>query len=506
MTASTPSSLLSRFRSVRTLVIGESMVDSYLHGRPRELCREAPVPIVDIDERRDVPGGAANTAANLAALGASVSFLSVVGDDREGRFVRERLAELGIDVDGVVEEPGRETLMKQRVMASDQMVVRCDVGSTDAASDVSEERLVAVLDATWPRIDCVVVSDYAYGVLTPRVRAALADLRRRRPGVTVVVDAKRPTMYRSLRPTVVKPNYAEACALLRIAPVASGRVEQIAERGHEVLHATGSTFAAITLDRDGALLFDRERGVVRAHATPSGNVRSAGAGDTFVAAIAMAFAAGGGPATSLELAQAAATAVVSRDGTACCSLDDLALHLAAGEKILTDLDALTAWIARRRSHGHRIVFTNGCFDILHRGHTSYLDRARALGDALIVALNDDASVRRLKGATRPVNRVEDRAQVLAGLASVDLVVPFADDTPERLIERVRPDVFVKGGDYTEAELPEAALVRRLGGEITLVPIIRDLSTTRIIARLRDRPDASSDAEDLGHGAAVDGVM
>ena len=171
---------------------------------------------------------------------------------------------------------------------------------------------------------------------------------------------------------------------------------------------------------------------------------------------------------------------------------------------MTDLDALAAWVDLRRSQGQRIVFTNGCFDILHRGHTTYLDRARALGDALIVAVNDDASVRRLKGPTRPVNHLDDRAQVLAGLASVDLVVPFADDTPERLIGRVRPDVFVKGGDYTEAELPEAPLVRQLGGDVQLLPFVRDLSTTRIIARLRERPLAE-DTDRRTDGAALDGA-
>jgi D-beta-D-heptose 7-phosphate kinase/D-beta-D-heptose 1-phosphate adenosyltransferase len=498
MTTAGPAELLPRFPSIRALVIGETMVDSYLHGTPRDLCREAPVPIVDVHDRRDVPGGAANTAANIAALGGTVSFVSVVGDDREGGFAREHLGALGVDVEGVIVEQGRETLMKQRVIASDQMVVRCDVGTTADASAATEDRLCAALEDRWPDIDCVVLSDYAYGVLTPRVCATLAELRRGRPDVIVVIDAKQPTQYRDLSPTVVKPNYAEAVRLLGLAALTSGRVDQIAAGGHDVLGRTGAAFAAITLDRDGALLFGRGRQTFRSHATPTGNIRSAGAGDTFVAAIAMAFAAGGAPGTSLDLAQAAATAVLARDGTACCSLDELALHLASEEKILTDLDALAAWAELRRAQGHRIVFTNGCFDIIHRGHTSYLERARALGDALIVGLNDDASVRRLKGRSRPVNRLEDRAEVLAGLASVDLVVPFADDGPERLIERVRPDVFVKGGDYTEATLPEAALVRRLGGRVELLPFVRDLSTTRIIARLRGAPASGASAGNGSH--------
>jgi len=477
--------VLRRFRDVRALVIGEAMLDSYLHGVPRDLCREAPVPIVDIRERRDVPGGAANTAANLAALGAEVRFLSVVGDDREGEALRAQLAGAGIDVGGLIAEPHRQTLTKQRVMASEQMVVRCDVGTTDAASIVSEERLTAALRAAWDDVDCAVISDYGYGILTPRVRAALADMRRRRPEVTVVIDAKQPTIYRSISPTLVKPNYAEAVGVLGLAAVSAGRIDQIAARGHDVLDRTGAAYAAITLDRDGALLFGPSRRMFRSHARPAGNIRAAGAGDTFVAAIAMAFTAGAGPDAALDLAQAASAAVLDRDGTACCSLDELTLQLASERSIVDDLDAVAAWVDVRRAQGQRVVFTNGCFDILHRGHTTYLERARALGDVLIVGVNDDASVRRLKGAARPVNHLDDRAEVLAGLASVDLVVPFTEDQPLRLIERVRPDVFVKGGDYTEATLPEAPLVRELGGDVHILPFVPELSTSGIIAKLRN---------------------
>ena len=487
----TPSvSLVHGFRGVRALVIGDAMLDTYLHGTPRELCREAPVPIVDVQERRDAPGGAANTAANLASLGAETHLVTLVGDDREGEVLRERLESSGVQTDAVIVERGRQTLSKQRVIAAEQMVVRWDVGTTDAAELVSEERFQEALHAVWASIDCVVISDYAYGVLTPRVRATLAELRRRRPEVVVVVDAKQPTRYRDLAPTVVKPNYTEAVRLLGLTPLAAGRIDQISARGHDVLDRTGASFAAITLDRDGALLFGRGRRTFRSHARPGGDIRSAGAGDTFVAAIALAFAVGADPSACLDVAQAASTAVLDRDGTACCSLDELTLQLAAERKVV-DIGAAATWADLQRARGRRIVFTNGCFDILHRGHTTYLEQARSLGDALIVALNDDASVRRLKGPTRPVNPLEDRAEVLAGLASVDLVVPFADDRPDRLIERVRPHVFVKGGDYTEERLPEATLVRRLGGEVRILPLVDDRSTSGLIARLRHERDTAA---------------
>jgi D-beta-D-heptose 7-phosphate kinase/D-beta-D-heptose 1-phosphate adenosyltransferase len=477
--------LVPRFRGLRALVIGEAMLDAYLYGTPRELCREAPVPIVDVLDRRESPGGAGNTATNLAALGADVRLLSVVGDDREGRSLVTRLREQGVDADGVVVEPGRGTLLKQRVIASDQMVVRFDAGTTEPASQASVDRLCDGIRRVWNDIDCVVISDYAYGVLTSAVRSTLAEMRRRRPDVTVVVDAKHPTEYAELSPTVVKPNYGEAVRLLGLAPVTDGRVDQIATRGHEVLDHTGAAFAAITVDRDGALLFGSDGATFRSEARPSGDMRSAGAGDTFVAAIALAFAAGGDPATSLELAQVAATAVVDRDGTACCSLEELILHAGSHDAVIADADIVAAWADALRARGERVAFTNGCFDILHRGHTTFLEQARKLADALIVGLNDDASVRRLKGPGRPVNRLDDRAEVLAGLASVDLVVPFSEDQPLRLIERVRPDVYVKGADYTEATLPEAPLVRRLGGRVELLPLVPDRSTTGLIETLRE---------------------
>jgi D-beta-D-heptose 7-phosphate kinase/D-beta-D-heptose 1-phosphate adenosyltransferase len=484
-----PISLLGGFRDVRVLVIGDAMLDTYLHGSPRELCREAPVPIVDVRERRDVPGGAANTAANLAALGARTDLVALVGDDREGEVLDDGLRASGVDPAAVVVEPGRQTLSKQRVIAADQMVVRWDVGTTDGAGSASEERIRRAIRDRWASIGCVVISDYAYGVLTPRVRATLAELRRHRPEVVVVVDAKQPTLYRDLAPTVVKPNYAEAVRLLGLITLDAGRVDQIAARGHDVLEPTGAAFAAITLDRDGAMLFGRDRRTFRSHARPGGDVRSAGAGDTFVAAIALAFANGADPGACLDIAQAASTAVLGRDGTACCTLDELTLQLAAERKVVDDIGAAVTWAELQRARGRRLVFTNGCFDILHRGHTAYLEEARSLGDALLVALNDDASVRRLKGPTRPVNTLEDRAEVLAGLSSVDLVVPFADDRPDRLIEHIRPDVFVKGGDYTEDRLPEAALVRELGGEVQILPLVSDRSTSGLIAKLRDSGSA-----------------
>jgi D-beta-D-heptose 7-phosphate kinase/D-beta-D-heptose 1-phosphate adenosyltransferase len=259
----------------------------------------------------------------------------------------------------------------------------------------------------------------------------------------------------------------------------------VASAGERLLRLTGARIVAVTLDRDGAIAFERGRPPYRTFARPAATARAAGAGDTFSAVLGLGLAAGAETPDVLELASAATGVVVQRDGTSTCSDADLAAAVAtvAGKRLRSAAE-LRRWAARERAAGRRVVFTNGCFDIIHRGHVAYLNRAKTLGDVLVVAVNDDRSVRRLKGPERPINTLEDRVGVLEALSCVDVVVPFGQDTPERLIEAARPDVFVKGGDYRRADLPEAPLVERLGGEVKLLPLVPDHSTTAIVARVR----------------------
>jgi D-beta-D-heptose 7-phosphate kinase/D-beta-D-heptose 1-phosphate adenosyltransferase len=241
---------------------------------------------------------------------------------------------------------------------------------------------------------------------------------------------------------------------------------------------------AVTLDTEGALVFERGRPAYRTYARPTPPSRAAGAGDTFVAALALALAAGGHTPAAVEVASAAASIVVGTDGTSVCGQEQLSEYFTAVSKTLHSVDRLAARAAFHHEQGRRIVFTNGCFDILHRGHITYLNRAKALGDLLVVGINSDESVRRLKGSGRPINGLEDRVQVLAALSCIDHIVPFDGDTPEELIRAIRPDVFVKGGDYTIEQLPEAGLVEQLGGTVQLLPFVEDRSTTGIIERIR----------------------
>ncbi|QDV36270.1 D-glycero-beta-D-manno-heptose 1-phosphate adenylyltransferase [Tautonia plasticadhaerens] len=478
------SELIDRFRGLEILVIGEAMLDSYLEGTTGRLCREAPVPIVALDGRHDAPGGAANTAVNSAALGARVRFLSVVGDDCEGDLLLRSLAGLGIDTADVLVEAGRRTLAKHRVVAASQLLVRFDQGDTGPLDSETERALIDRLIDLFPSCDAVIISDYGYGVLAPAVVETLTALQRRSPRV-LVVDSKNLASYREVGPTAVKPNYEEAVQLLGgWRGGGSSRVEAISDRGESLLDQTGARMAAVTLDAEGAIVIDRGRPPYRTYAKPARHSQAAGAGDTFLAALGLALAAGAETPAAADLASAAGAVVVAREGTVSCSARDLRDQLAVEAKPATDASALAARLDEHRRLGRRIVFTNGCFDILHRGHVSYLSRAKALGDVLVVGVNSDDSIRRLKGPSRPINALEDRVQLLAALSCVDHIVPFGEDTPGDLILRVRPDVFVKGGDYTRERLPEAAIVEGYGGEVQILPFVADHSTTDIIERIR----------------------
>ena len=478
---------IEAFADLSVLVIGEAMLDCYLEGTTGRLCREGPVPIVALQDRRNAPGGAANSAVNAHALGASVRFLSVVGDDAEAGRLREALEARGVPFDprDLVVDPDRQTLAKHRVIAESQLLVRFDQGTTTAISPRTEARLIARLSELFHRADAVIVSDYGYGILTPRVIAALARLQDESPKV-VVVDSKALSRYRVVRPTAVKPNYGEAAELLgwdRFAGSTLGRAERIASASERILDLTGAKIAAVTLDTDGALVVERDRAPYRTYARAEHHSRAAGAGDTFLATLALSLAAGADTPAASELASAAAAVVVGHEGTVPCTVGELLARVAPGTKPTGDLAALAARLDADRRRGLRVVFTNGCFDILHRGHVTYLSAAKAQGDILVVGVNSDAGIKRLKGPDRPINTLEDRVEVLAALSCVDHLIPFDDDTPERLIEALRPDVFVKGGDYTRDRLPEAALVERLGGEVRILPFVADRSTTRIIERI-----------------------
>ena len=491
--------LIEDFRRLEVLVIGEAMLDVYLEGSAGRICREAPVPIVDVVSRVNAAGGAANTALNIAALGARASLLSVTGDDPEHELIRVGLERHGVDTDHVLAISERKTLAKHRVVADSQLLVRFDEGSTSTIDPDVEQVVIDRLRRLFAAADAVIVSDYGYGVLTPAVLRELASLQAQTPRV-LVVDSRELERYRIARPSVVKPNYEEAVRLLGAGRVegSDARAKQMAEHAERLLDLTGAQCLAITLDADGAIMFERGNEAYRTYARPARNARAAGAGDTFVSALALALAAGAGATAAAELASAAAAVVVAKDGTSTCSERELHEHVSSTNKIISEGHRLEGRAAFYREQGRRIIFTNGCFDILHRGHVTYLNRAKALGDILIVGVNSDASVARLKGDGRPINSLDDRIQVLSALSCIDHIVPFEEDTPVELIRAIRPDVFVKGGDYSRDNLPEAPIVEELGGTVQLLPYLEERSTTGMIEKIRE-VEASRDGSERRDG-------
>lgn len=476
--------LIEKFPQLKVLVIGEAILDSYLQGNSQRLCQEAPVPIVDINARQDVPGGAANTAANVASLGAQVVFLSVMGEDPEGDRLRHLLQQHHISARHLLTTSKRQTLTKQRILADSHLLLRLDQGSTQAITDDLEEKLISALVELFSTCDAVLVSDYCYGIMTPRLVQTLTKLQASHPR-PLIVDSKQLHLYREIGITAVKPNYEEAIQLLGL-PRKQGkeRLKQITDHADQLLALTGAQQAAVTLDTEGALFLQAGSLPYRIPTQPTTNSQAAGAGDTFASALTLAFAAGADKQAAAAIAAAATAVVVTRNGTTTCPLNTLRHSLASqANKKLVSRENLEFLVQQHRNAGRRVVFTNGCFDILHPGHVAYLSQTKTLGDILIVGVNSDESVRQLKGPSRPVNALKDRLTVLAALESVDYVVPFNESTPCELIRLARPDVYVKGGDYTRETLPEASLVEELGGTVEILPYIGDHSTTSIIHKI-----------------------
>jgi D-beta-D-heptose 7-phosphate kinase/D-beta-D-heptose 1-phosphate adenosyltransferase len=463
-------------------VIGDLLLDVWWSGTSDRLCREAPAPVVDLGARVLRPGGAANTAMNLAALGARVRVVGLVGADDAGRALRRALGDAGIDVAGLIVHPGVCTTTKTRIVSGGQTLVRVDDAHRGALPDDARR---SVLDAARrARLGSAadVFADYGLGLFDADGIRELAGQDKVAP--LTVVDAHDAGRWAGLAPQLVTPNAAEAArALGRPVPPADRRADFFLQSADELRASTGAGMIAVTLDVEGSLLLGPHGFRHRTRTSPAPEQNASGAGDTYVAALTVARCAGLSWPVSAELAQVAADVVVRRPGTAVCSTADLVHALGGSTDQVLTADALAERMRAERQAERRIVFTNGCFDVLHRGHVAYLRQARTLGDVLVVAINDDASTRRLKGPGRPVNPAADRAAVLAALGCVDYVVVFDTDTPIPLIEALRPDVYAKGGDYTTDMLDEAPVVTSYGGAVRILDYVPAHSTTAIVNRI-----------------------
>ena len=463
------------FDGHRILVVGDVMLDRYWTGATERVSPEAPVPVVHVGGHEERPGGAANVAMNLATLGADVDLLGLVGADAEAGRLGDMLSAAGIG-NALIPRDGVPTVTKLRVLSRHQQLLRLDFenGFDEAAAAALGDRFESLLEGA----TLVIASDYAKGALVdiPRLIAAAS-----RAGVPLLVDPKGQDFERYRGAWVLTPNRAEFEAVV-------GRCKndvELVERAESLRAELGLHALLITRSEEGMSLIAEGQAPVHLPTQAQEVADVTGAGDTVIATFGAALAAGLAPAEAAALANVAAGIVVARLGAASVRPIELKLALHAHGRGPVDESVLLNLVEHARERGERVVMTNGCFDLLHAGHVRYLTEARALGDRLIVAVNDDESVRRLKGPARPVVPLADRMSVLAALADVDWVVPFSEDTPARLIGAVLPDVLVKGGDYEPDEIAGSEAVRRAGGDVRVLPLLEGRSTSSLIQRIHD---------------------
>ncbi len=467
---------MPRFDQAAVLVVGDVMLDRYWHGATNRISPEAPVPVVKVEQIEDRPGGAANVALNVAALGAPAWLVGVTGQDEAADSLAERLHAVGVDVrfQRIASQP---TIVKLRVMSRHQQLLRLDF---EEPFRTDEAALLAEVSTLLDKSKVLVLSDYGKGAL--KNHQALIQAARAR-NIPVLADPKGKdfSIYRGA--SLITPNLGEFEA---VVGGCSDEAELVA-KGLKLLAELELGALLVTRGEHGMTLLRQGFPALHLPARAREVFDVTGAGDTVISTLASALAAGEELPQAVALANLAAGIVVGKLGTASISAPELRRAVqreqGVGRGVMT-LDQLLTALEDARAHGEKVVFTNGCFDILHAGHVAYLEQARALGDRLIVAVNDDASVARLKGPGRPINSVDRRMAVLAGLGAVDWVISFAEATPESLLEKIRPDVLVKGGDYGLDQVVGAEIVIRQGGEVRVLGLVENSSTTGIVEKIR----------------------
>jgi D-beta-D-heptose 7-phosphate kinase/D-beta-D-heptose 1-phosphate adenosyltransferase len=463
----------------KILVIGDLMIDHYLWGSCERISPEAPVQIVDIAKETTVLGGGGNVINNLKALGANVSVSGVIGSDENGVELINLLKNIGVDVGGIIVQNGRKTSKKSRVIAASQQILRYDKESKEEIEKSSVEKILNSLTNSVSSYDAVILSDYGKGVLTDELCQGVINLCNK-AGVKVLVDPKGSDYSKYSGAYLLTPNKKEAMLATKIEIKDKTSLKEALLK---MKKEADLAISLITLSEDGIVVFDDEMKIFPTVAKEVFDVT--GAGDTVIASIAFALSAKKSIEDAAKFANLAAGVVVGKIGSATVTLDEIeeyeaTLHKSTSEAHIKSFDEIKAVVERYRANGKKVVFTNGCFDILHVGHVKYLQIAKSFGDVLIVGLNSDASVSRLKGPSRPVNIAEDRAYLLAALEAVDFVVPFEDDTPYELVKMIKPDTLVKGGDYEG----KSVVGTEFAGELKLVDFVDGKSTTKTIQKIK----------------------
>ena len=465
----------------KILVIGDLMIDHYLWGSCERISPEAPVQVVDISKETTVLGGAGNVINNLNALGANVSVSSVIGDDDNGVELIDMLNAIDVDSSNIIVQKDRKTSKKSRIIAVSQQILRYD---KESKSEIEEASVKKILDSISNKIssyDIVILSDYGKGVLTTELCQGVISLANDN-GVKVLVDPKGSDFSKYKGSYLLTPNKKEAVIATKIDIKDD---ESLKKALLKLKNDINLDISLITLSEDGIATYDSE---VKKFPTVAKEVFDVtGAGDTVIASIAFALSAGKSIEDTASFANLAAGVVVGKIGSATVTISEIeeyeaSLHKSTSDAHIKSFEDISQIVNRYKVSGKKVVFTNGCFDILHVGHVKYLQEAKSFGDILIVGLNSDKSVSRLKGPTRPVNLESDRAYILAALEAVDFVVPFEEDTPYELIKMIKPDTLVKGGDYEGKDVvgTEFAL------ELKLVDFVDGKSTTKTIQKIQGK--------------------
>jgi D-beta-D-heptose 7-phosphate kinase / D-beta-D-heptose 1-phosphate adenosyltransferase len=474
------------FSNAHVVVLGDVMLDRFVTGEVDRISPEAPIPVIRVGRQESVLGGAGNVACNVVRLGGHAILIGVLGDDDAGEVVEAAVAcELRLSGE-LVREVGRRTIIKTRFVAQGQQLLRVDEETVGDVDGTSAERLLASLESALRGMHVLVCSDYAKGVLTPSTLSRAISLARAN-GAAVIVDPKARDLRRYVGATIITPNAHEAALATGVPCEDDGGVGQAARM---IADTVGCDAVIVTRGAKGMTIFSRPGGrdeIVHLPTEAREVHDVSGAGDTVTAVLALALAGAAPLETAARLANVAAGIAVSKVATGPVEAAELAHALQISGLLhenakVVPLDAASSAARAWQLNGHRVVFTNGCFDLLHPGHVRLLEKAKAHGDKLIVALNSDDSVKRLKGPSRPIQNESARATVMASIGVVDLVTVFTEDTPLAVIEAIRPDVLVKGADYTEDQVVGAEILRAYGGRVVLVPLDPGHSTTRAIVR------------------------
>ncbi len=474
--------LLPKLKAKKILILGDLMLDEHIWSKVSRISPEAPVPVAEVSSITHVPGGAGNVAVNITELGGKPYIIGIIGTDSSGGKLLSALRRNKISTKYIIIDKHRPTILKSRIIAVSQHVVRVDREDKNPIGENLTKKVLPIIKSVIKKVDAVLISDYGKGIVTPKISRTLIAFSKKYK-IPVAVDPKGSNYSKYKGATIITPNFAEAEA------AAGSRIsseQNLIQAGRKLLKKIKTDYVLITRGRDGMSLFSKEENF-HIRAIPREVFDITGAGDAVIATLTLAISAGASMKDAAILSNYSGAIVVGKIGTAPVKKGELEAALEEGSfqnKKVRTLEELQALIGKFKLEGRKIVFTNGCFDLLHAGHIRYLKEAKSLGDILIVGLNSDSSVRKIKGLGRPYIGEAERAEILAALEFVDYVTIFDEETPNNLISKLKPDIHVKGGDYKGKYLPEAKIVESYGGKVVVVSKVPHKSTTALIERIK----------------------